>query len=271
MLFVISGPAYVGKKTAIAHFMNLYSFHSIIPYTTREQREEEKNGTQYHFVEKSQASSLLTPENYVLDCPFDGEDYSNNDIYAYRKSDIKYAIDSYANFIIHASIGNAKQIKEYAEKEGKDKSKYYIYFLNYEHVLHKDLTKSKEFFEERMKRIHAPDSEFNRKFSHAIKEQESYQTNKNVFDGSPICSDYTYKICELLEDKILPKLSVMPTIPNRIPGSLSDRDIIYRVTKVKIEDRINVEVGNTKILSESNIKELYTVAHCTFHFLKRFE
>lgn len=35
MLFVIAGPSYVGKKTAIAHFMKLYSFSSIIPYTTK--------------------------------------------------------------------------------------------------------------------------------------------------------------------------------------------------------------------------------------------
>ena len=35
MLFVLSGPSYVGKKTALSHFMKLYSFSSIIPYTTK--------------------------------------------------------------------------------------------------------------------------------------------------------------------------------------------------------------------------------------------
>ena len=36
MLFVLVGPSYVGKKTGISHFVKLYSFSSIIPYTTKE-------------------------------------------------------------------------------------------------------------------------------------------------------------------------------------------------------------------------------------------
>ena len=35
MLFVLAGPSYVGKKTALFHFMTLYSFQGITPYTTK--------------------------------------------------------------------------------------------------------------------------------------------------------------------------------------------------------------------------------------------
>ena len=46
---------------------------------------------------------------YIFDCPFNCDDNKDDIIYAYRKKDIENAIESYSNFIIHASVGNAKK------------------------------------------------------------------------------------------------------------------------------------------------------------------
>ena len=118
MLFVLAGPSYVGKKTALAHFMKLYSFSSIIPYTTKPLKRQsgEIEGIKYHFVEPENSTDIDNDE-FIHDCPFSYKNNRDSVIYAYKKTDIQQAIDSYSNFIIHASVGNAINIsKEYREK-----------------------------------------------------------------------------------------------------------------------------------------------------------
>lgn len=64
MLFVLSGPSYVGKKSSIAHFMKLYSFSSIIPYTTKPgaHRTGETEGIQYHYVDEKSRMDIENSE-----------------------------------------------------------------------------------------------------------------------------------------------------------------------------------------------------------------
>ena len=86
MLFVLSGPSYVGKKTAIAHFMKLYSFSSIIPYTTKpiEHRIGETEGIQYHYVEEASRKDIEN-EAYIYDEPFNFDEYRERTLYSYKK------------------------------------------------------------------------------------------------------------------------------------------------------------------------------------------
>lgn len=136
MLFVLAGPSYVGKKSAMYHFIKLYSFSSIIPYTTKPHNPEsgEVEGIHYHYVHQNDIVDITNDENYISDKPFnvdkiDGVDghYKCDDIYAYKISDIEQAITSHSNFIIHASVGNAIKIHE-KFKIKNDKQLYIYYF-----------------------------------------------------------------------------------------------------------------------------------------------
>ena len=142
MLFVLAGPSYVGKKTALSHFMKLYSFSSIIPYTTKPVKRQsgEVEGIKYHYVDQDNATDIDN-DAFIHDCPFRYKDNGDQIIYAYKKSDIEQAINSYSNFIIHASVGNAINIsKEYREKNN---GHLYIIFLDYSEAL------TEEFFRKR--------------------------------------------------------------------------------------------------------------------------
>lgn len=272
MLFVLAGPSYVGKKTALFHFMTLYSFQGITPYTTKKfniQRREIE-GIHYHYVTETDFQDVNSA--YIYDCPFNCDDNKDDIIYAYRKKDIENAIESYSNFIIHASVGNAKKIyNEYNSTniDSKDR-KLYIFFLNY-------LTPfSLSFFKERyqdIKGVKIKESEedleviftstesemrgelhdFKRRFFHAKKEIDFYKNNKEIFDDK-IKSDKIYEISAELERLILPRLNVMPTAPDRIPGPLSDRDIIY-LSKYRKNHNLKVCRENKELTSEE-IEEL---------------
>ena len=257
MLFVLAGPSYVGKKTALSHFMKLYSFSSIIPYTTKpvERRIGEVEGIKYHYVANEDSQDIKN-DFYIWDTPFQCDEQQDSVLYAYKKTDIKNAIDSYANFIIHASVGNA--IKIYDEYHEKNQGHLYVFFLDFRKKL------SKDFFKEKYEGMGAPgstegtkdlvldDPEFMRRFHHAQKEEAVYRENTNKFDGL-VKADHKYEMCEELEKVILPKLMVMPTSPDRIPGPLSDVDILYMSEKRKI-DKLEVSVAGGK-LQESELKK----------------
>lgn len=153
MLFILVGPSYVGKKTAIAHFMKLYSFSSIIPYTTKPQthRASETEGIQYHYVAEEDRGDIEN-NNYIYDEPFNYGEYHEKILYAYKKSDIVNAINSYSNFIIHASANNAFKIYSMYQSDENNRSTYtrttdekqlYIYFLNFSRTLTEDFFRSK--------------------------------------------------------------------------------------------------------------------------------
>lgn len=276
MLFVIAGPSYVGKKTTIAHFMKLYSFSSVIPYTTKPDthRVGETEGIQYHYVEEDFKNDIVN-EDFIYDAPFRDENYKEETLYAYKKSDLENAIESYSNFIIHASVGNVEKMhavfSQYHRKgDGQTKNwmqQVYFIFLDF------DSTLTEDFFRKRQ-----PDNgaglqnaggggsgadsggapqggdarnenavgsfDFNRRFTHAQKEEQFYNEHPEIFDKK-ITSDKQYILCEKLEDYILPKLRVMPTSPDKIPGPLSNLDVLYMCEKRK-KDPLVVYVDGAK-------------------------
>lgn len=260
MLFVLAGPSYVGKKTAMHHFIKLYSFSSIIPYTTKPlgQRTGEVEGIKYHYVDPEN-KGIIENREFIHDCPFNYLDHPDSVIYAYKKTDIERAINSYSNFIIHASVNNAINIYEQYHEDNI--GHLYIIFLNYSATL------TKTFFEDKFKKMdqHSgggplDQSEFLRRFYHAQKEQEVYHQNIEKFDKE-IKGDQPYDICSSLESYILPKLVVMPTAPDRIPGALSDSDIIYMIEKrqkdklcIKLEDHILSGEDITRRLSGCSLQ-----------------
>lgn len=284
MLFVLSGPSYVGKKTSIAHFMKLYSFSSVIPYTTKpnNHRVGEIEGIQYHYVEESSRADIAN-DDFVYDEPFNFNEYKETTLYAYRKSDILNAIESYSNFIIHASVGNVEKMHSvfsqyHTNPDVNDKTwtqQIYFIFLDFNSQLTPDfflqkqpgykegtviesLSDSKAGFINSIvnagKTKITPDNlavgsyGFKRRFSHAQKEIQFYRDHSNIFD-TKVASDKAYEICEKLEAVILPKLKVMPTSPDKIPGPLSNMDIIYMCEKRK-NDPLEIYVGGRKATSD---------------------
>ncbi len=275
MLFVLAGPSYVGKKTSVAHFMKLYSFSSIIPYTTKpyEHRIGETEGIQYHYVENSKD---ITNEKYIYDTPFQTAEYHEDTIYAYRKQDIENAINSDSNFIIHASMGNVTQIyKDFSDADYLTKEtegtrgtfphkKLYFIFLNFKSKL------SEEFFQTKLPKCKGANksqskqeksNNFKRRFNHAKKEIDSFETNHSIFD-EVVCSDKTYEICQKLEDVIMPRLIVKPTSPDKIPGPLSDTDILYMYEKNTREDSLKIEADG-KLLNAEAVEKL--ISGCGIH------
>lgn len=284
MLFVLAGPSYVGKKTAIAHFMKLYSFSSIIPYTTKpySHRVGETEGIQYHYVQEDLKEDIRN-DNFIYDEPFNFDEYKENTLYAYKKSDIQNAIESYSNFIIHASVGNVEQMynifsKYHANPDLKDSTwtqQIYFIFLDFNSPLTPDFFQQKQpfyrneiaednqsntkgsllssFMNAGRSKVESENSNvdsygFQRRFSHAQKEKRFYNDHKRIFDDIVI-SDKAYEICEKLESVILPKLKVMPTSPDKIPGPLSNMDIIYMCEKRK-NDPLEIDIGGRKAKSD---------------------
>lgn len=258
MLFVLAGPSYVGKKTALTYFMKLYSFSSIIPYTTKpeQRRSGEIEGIKYHFVDKKNERDIKN-NSFIYDTPFSYGKQKDSVLYAYKKSDIEQAIKSYANFIIHASVGNAMQIYEQYHK--KYVGHVFVIFLNYATNI------TQELFREKFKKLDAryirscdenaniDEKEFKRRYNHALKEINTYDENNNKFDAC-IMGDQPYVVCEKLKDYILPKLTVMPTSPDRIPGPLSDDDILY-MSENRKSDILQIEVDG-KRLSIEELKKI---------------
>lgn len=248
MLFVLAGPSYVGKKTALYHFIKLYSFSSIIPYTTKDDpnRNGEVEGIHYHYIQKNNSCEIEDEEKFIFDKPFDvGDEYHCDDLYAYRKCDIKNAIKSHANFIIHASVGNA--LKIHSSFKNNFPNQIYIIFLCYESHLTEDFFKTKCPFNVRSEK-------YKKRFLHALKEMDGCNSNKSSFD-TVISSDRTYNICDELEKYILPKLEVMPTSPDKIPGPLSDNDLLYTMKNRK-NDQLIVKIDDKEVNEEQFRKML---------------
>ena len=281
MLFVLSGPSYVGKKTSITHFMKLYSFASIIPYTTKpnNHRIRETEGLQYHYVSEASRDDIVN-DNFIYDEPFNFDAYKETTLYAYKKSDILNAIESYSNFIIHASVGNVEKMynefyKYHKKSDADDKTwtqQIYFIFLDFYSELTQDFFQKKQleykedvstespsdldagsiissFINVGKSKIAPVDSyDFKRRFSHAQKEIQFYKNHPKIFDEK-VTADKTYEICEKLEAVILPKLKVMPTSPDKIPGPLSNLDILYMCEKRK-NDPLEIHIDGRKATSD---------------------
>lgn len=254
MLFVLAGPSYVGKKTAISHFVKLYSFSSVIPYTTKEKRSNETEGIQYHYIDEDYIKDNAT--EFFYDKPFDTKEYRDNVIYAYKKADITKAVESYSNFIIHASSNNAKQIFKAYDKDSSIIGHLFIIFLDYSNELTQDFFRTKCPYPSEKKNA----SLFQRRYRHAEKERFIYKNNKGIF-SERMTSDNPYELCDKLERYILPKLNVMPTAPDKIPGPLSDEDIIYMAFKRR-NNPLCVR-GEKGILKEPELREI--LSGCGMH------
>ena len=71
---VLSGPSGVGKSTILKRLMAEFpnSFGFSVSHTSRNPREGEKNGVDYHFSDKETVSTILLVEGQRFDGPYCG-------------------------------------------------------------------------------------------------------------------------------------------------------------------------------------------------------
>lgn len=65
-LYIISGPSGVGKTTLIKQVCDsIDQLEKIVPYTTRQRREDEIDGTHYHFIDDQAFTELLSKKEFL--------------------------------------------------------------------------------------------------------------------------------------------------------------------------------------------------------------
>lgn len=76
-MLVIIGESASGKSSVARYFVNNFGFNNIITYTTREPREGEVNGIDYHFINKSQFEHMSTLGSFAETAEYNGWRYGS--------------------------------------------------------------------------------------------------------------------------------------------------------------------------------------------------
>ncbi|MDR4499595.1 MAG: guanylate kinase [Candidatus Scalindua sp.] len=103
-LVIISGPSGSGKTTICEHLMLNPGVKRSVSFTTREPREGEQNGIDYHFVEKSTFESLIKEDKLLEYAEYCGSFYGT------PLEPVKEAIHNGELFILAIDVIGALQI-----------------------------------------------------------------------------------------------------------------------------------------------------------------
>lgn len=198
MLIVLSGPSCVGKSFIVAHLCQEYGFLTLTPYTTRQPRNSEAEGVQYHFRSERELRQLSA--NFAQgywDQPM-GDDW-------YGYSDHIDGLDENPrNWIIQAYSEIALRIK-------RKHPGCFTVFLDY---------RTPTELEARIRERYGKDKiRLASRMAHAKHEQD----NKRNFDIS-FESDNPEQLAEDIAQFALSK--VVQTPMRTLPGALSDKDLM---------------------------------------------
>ncbi len=103
-LVIISGPSGSGKTTICNQLMENSRIRRSISYTTREPREGEKEGIDYHFAKKSEFEKLIDENKLVEHAEYCGS------LYGTPVEPIKEAIKNGKIFILAIDVKGALQV-----------------------------------------------------------------------------------------------------------------------------------------------------------------
>ncbi len=103
-LVIISGPSGSGKTTICNQLMENSRIRRSISYTTREPREGEKEGIDYHFAKKSEFEKLIDEDKLVEYAEYCGS------LYGTPVEPIKEAIKNGKLFILTIDVKGALQV-----------------------------------------------------------------------------------------------------------------------------------------------------------------
>lgn len=76
-MLVIIGESASGKSSVARYLVNNFGFNNIVTYTTREPREGEVNGIDYHFINKLQFEHMSTLGSFAETAEYNGWRYAS--------------------------------------------------------------------------------------------------------------------------------------------------------------------------------------------------
>jgi len=109
-LIVMSGPGGVGKSTITAHLRNHPSIEVSVSATTREPRENEVDGRDYHFIRDEKFDELISQNAFLEWAEFAGSRYGT------LRSSVDEARSLGKHVLLEIEIAGARQIRK-AEPE----------------------------------------------------------------------------------------------------------------------------------------------------------
>jgi guanylate kinase len=106
LLIVVSGPSGVGKDAALKRMRELnYPFYFLVTNTTRPQRAEEIDGSDYHFITKEQFAEMEARGDFLEHAVVYGYDYGNS------RSEVRAALARGQDVIMRIDVQGAATIK----------------------------------------------------------------------------------------------------------------------------------------------------------------
>lgn len=107
ILFVVSGPSGAGKSTLIEKFLKQDKSSAFsISYTTRERRESEKEGREYHFVDRETFLEMIKNDQFL-----EWETVHEN-LYGTPKKDVLNALEKGMDIFLDIDVNGAMKIKK---------------------------------------------------------------------------------------------------------------------------------------------------------------
>ncbi len=109
ILFVFSGPSGTGKGTVLEKFNHTYGAYNTaysISATTREPREGEVDGVNYHFMTKEEFANLVAEDGFLEWAPF------CDNCYGTPKKPVLDYLDSGTDVILEIETNGAMQVKK---------------------------------------------------------------------------------------------------------------------------------------------------------------
>ena len=105
-LIVMSGPGGVGKSTITSYLRNHPAIWVSVSVTTREPRENEKDGYDYHFVTEEKFDQLIAQNNLLEWAEFAGNKYGT------PSAPVMKALEEGHSVLLEIEISGAKQVKK---------------------------------------------------------------------------------------------------------------------------------------------------------------
>ncbi len=106
-LYVISGPSGVGKGTICRELVKKDSSLAVsVSATTREKREEDKDGVTYHFISKDEFEALIKRGGFLEWNVYNGNYYGT------PIDPVNKALESGKNFILEIDVNGGKNVRK---------------------------------------------------------------------------------------------------------------------------------------------------------------
>ena len=105
-VFVITGPSGVGKGTLISRLLDrVPDLELSVSATTREPREGEENGRDYHFLTSDQFDERIKAEDFLEFATYSGHRYGT------LRSEVRNRLDAGHSVVLEIEVQGARQVR----------------------------------------------------------------------------------------------------------------------------------------------------------------